>query len=138
MQNNQNISINIQYTGWSISKCAIKNLNISTRRRPNELKFLPVIETYSKFISIKTCLEKFIVKYHYGSQHKTFFFYRKEKNNIPIGTKITLINKKMNILITGGANELISLSMTNTCISFIFIKACLQKPFVKYIVFSIL
>jgi hypothetical protein len=43
-------------TGLSINNLAIRNLNISTRCQPNELKLLPLVETYSKFIYIKTCL----------------------------------------------------------------------------------
>ena len=39
----------IWYTGWRISSFTIKKLNISTNSRPNELKFLPVIETRLKF-----------------------------------------------------------------------------------------
>ncbi len=42
------------YTGWSINNPAIRNLNISAKCRPNELKFLPVIEAYLKFVSYET------------------------------------------------------------------------------------
>jgi hypothetical protein len=53
------------YTGWPISNPAIRNFNISARCRSNGLKFLPVIEACTKFISIKTCLGRSFVKYHY-------------------------------------------------------------------------
>ena len=42
-----------------------KKLNISIMARADELIFLSMIETRLRFISIKTCLDRALVKYHY-------------------------------------------------------------------------
>ncbi len=41
------------HTVWAIRDVPVRNLNISTRCRPNDLIFLPVIEAYLKVFLIR-------------------------------------------------------------------------------------
>jgi hypothetical protein len=47
------------YTGWAINNSTRRNLNISASCRPNELRFLPVIESYLKFFFHKINVKKY-------------------------------------------------------------------------------
>ncbi len=50
-------------TGWSKSHAPEQKMNFTTKASGNELIFLLIIEACSSFISIKTSLERFSVKY---------------------------------------------------------------------------
>ena len=76
------IIIKTWHTGCPKSHHTIKNLNISLTVRANELIFLSMIEACSKFIFIKTCLERPFVKCHYWSHQKEIYFFTDRKKTI--------------------------------------------------------
>jgi hypothetical protein len=70
------------YTGWPKSHFTQKKWNISIMAQANELIFSPVIEACTSFISIKTCLGRPFVKYHYWPQQEKFYFFTDRKKTI--------------------------------------------------------
>ncbi len=117
----------VHCTGWPKSYAPTRKLNIFLTTRAKELIFLPVTEVCISFICIKTFLGRPFVKYYYWPQQEKFTFSQFEKKS--------LCRKKLNISTTARANELILLSIIEACSSFIYIKTCLERPSVKYIVF---
>ena len=71
-----------QSTGCPINNVTIRIFNISITAPSNVLIFLSGLEVCAKFISIKTCLEKLFVKYHYWLQPEKFTFSQIEKKSL--------------------------------------------------------
>lgn len=129
----------VSSTGCLISNFTIRNLNIGIAASDNELIFLSMIETPSKFILIKTSLDAPFIKHHYWPQQKRNLLFHRwtKKNNIQSDAKVILPKIRLNITTTARANELIFLSIIEGYTSFIVIKTCPERPFDKYFVFSI-
>jgi hypothetical protein len=70
------------YTGWSINNSAIRNLNISAGCRPNELKFLPVIEGDLKYFFHKTKVYKYYFELSPLTRIRKFHIYWNDVNDI--------------------------------------------------------
>ncbi len=70
------------YTGWPINNSAIRNLNISTGCRPNELRFLPVIECDLKCFFHKTKVYKYYFELSPLTRIRKFDIYRDGVNDI--------------------------------------------------------
>ena len=62
------------YTGCFINISRIRNLNISARCWPIELKFLPVIEDYLKFFFMRETLKTTSVNYHFWLEYRNLIF----------------------------------------------------------------
>jgi hypothetical protein len=98
------------YTGCSINNPAIRNLNNPAKSRPNELKFSPVIEAYSKFFSYETYRQITVLIYQDQYQNGFFNFY-----GLSIGCPVSnSTQKKSSISIMPRPNGLIFLPTIKT------------------------